>query len=278
MPVKFELEVLIEGKTKIIIQNPFDSESVLIHSKSMITAGDGIRKDVIEGKDIFATHTAANVFKFLNQKDIKTHYVGMFDYRTFIARKCKMFPVEIVVRRIAFGSYLKRNPEAREGEIFKEPVIELFFKNDENHDPLMVWNDGVGRFEHSDGEGTFDLYDSKKPQDSGGMGISTNVISSNIAMILEDIAMKVFLLLEEVWKKQEVTLVDLKIECGKTTDEQIVVADVIDNDSWRIWPEGNKSLMLDKQVYRDSEMTAKVCDNLKRNYALVAEMTGRFLL
>ncbi|MEK7634313.1 MAG: phosphoribosylaminoimidazolesuccinocarboxamide synthase, partial [Patescibacteria group bacterium] len=61
-------------------------------------------------------------------------------------------------------------------------------------------------------------------------------------------------------------------------DKQIVVADVIDNDSWRIWPKGDKSQMLDKQIYRDaSEMTDEARDILKRNYAQVAEMTGRFL-
>ncbi len=75
-----------------------------------------------------------------------------------------------------------------------------------------------------------------------------------------------------------VTLVDLKIECGLTADGQIVVADVIDNDSWRIWLKGDKNQMFDKQIYRDaSDMTAEVSDTLKKNYVLVAEMTKRFL-
>ncbi len=107
-----------------------------------------------------------------------------------------MIPVEIVARRIAFGSYLKRNLKVREGEIFKEPIIEFFLKDDSRHDPLMVWN-----YSRNDGEGGFDLYDPKKPLTQGSLGETTDIISLN-AMLLEDIAMKIFLLLEEAWQKQ----------------------------------------------------------------------------
>ena len=266
------IAMLVEGKTKIILQ--LEDEKVLIRSKQAITAGDGLRKDILEGKDIFATSTAVNVFKYLNQKGVRTHFVGQYDFQTFIARKCKMIPVEIVARRIAFGSYLKRNPKTREGTVFKDPVVELFLKDDSRHDPFMMWNDGV-----NNGEGGFNLYDPKMPFMQGSLGETTDVLSPNTAMLLEDIVLDVFYLLEEAWQKQEITLVDLKIECGLTTDDkQIVVADVIDNDSWRIWPKGDKSQMLDKQIYRDaSEMTDEARDILKRNYAQVAEMTGRFL-
>ena len=89
--------------------------------------------------------------------------------------------------------------------------------------------------------------------------------------------------MEEAWAKQNVTLVDLKIECGTDAETgEIVLADVIDNDSWRIWPSGDKQQQKDKQVYRelaaatDSAAKAKELGKIKQNYAWVAEATSKF--
>ncbi len=70
-----------------------------------------------------------------------------------MAHRLTMIPIEVVVRRIAMGSYLERWTGMIEGTKFHEPVIEFFLKDDQRHDPLMVYM----------GSGLWNFYDAKKP-------------------------------------------------------------------------------------------------------------------
>jgi phosphoribosylaminoimidazole carboxylase/phosphoribosylaminoimidazole-succinocarboxamide synthase len=76
-------------------------------------------------------------------------------------------------------------------------------------------------------------------------------------------------------------LVDLKIEFGRLAggenQGQLVIADVIDNDSWRIWPQAREELMLDKQLYRNLETVDEpALQMVKQAYERVADFVGTF--
>ena len=238
--------LLAEGKTKIIYAHPTDETLAVMVHKDGISAGDGARRNVIAGKGALSGRTATNVFALLAREGIATHLVNAPEPTVMVVRRCAMIPVEVVMRRLATGSYLRRNPQVAEGTRFDPPLIEYFLKDDARHDPQMRADEMVT------------------------LGFAS-------AAEVEQIATEgvlVFETLERAWAAQDVTLVDLKIEFGLDTAGNLLVADMIDNDSWRIWPAGDKTRMLDKQVYRN---LAHVGDDdlaqVRQLYETVAELT-----
>jgi phosphoribosylaminoimidazole carboxylase / phosphoribosylaminoimidazole-succinocarboxamide synthase len=244
------------GKTKILYQHPEQPGAVIVSSQDSITAGDGAKRNTIAGKGRLAALTTARIYRLLNACGLPTHYLSGGedeDQNEMIVRRCEMIPIEVVVRGVAAGSYLKRNPSVKEGAVFAPRLVEYFFKDDARHDPQYTAEQIV----------------EEKLATPAELGQMT------------DIARLVFEILAHAWKLQNVLLIDLKVEFGRATtadgQSEILLADVIDNDSWRIWPGGDKSRMLDKQIYRnmaaprDSDL-----DDVKEKYAEVAERVALF--
>lgn len=244
-------DVLAEGKTKKIITVKNQPGFVLIHSKDRITAGDGARAHDMVGKAAISNATNGGIYDMLNNAGLRTHYIRNHSDTDFIARHCAMIPLECVTRRIAAGSFLKRNPGVQEGYRFNPPKLEFFFKDDANHDPQ--W--------------------SEEQILANGLTIGGLKIGQYELDILSKTTVAVFEIIERAWQTQDCTLVDMKIEFGVDLETgEILLADTIDADSWRLWPSGDRRLMKDKQVYRElTEVTAEALDTVKRNFAWIAE-------
>ena len=92
------------------------------------------------------------------------------------------------------------------------------------------------------------------------------------------LAVLVFEVLERAWAAQNCTLVDMKVEFGfDSTTGQVLLADVVDNDAWRVWPQGDKRLMQDKQFYRElTEVTSEALAEVLKKYEWVADAVRRF--
>jgi phosphoribosylaminoimidazole carboxylase / phosphoribosylaminoimidazole-succinocarboxamide synthase len=244
------------GKTKVLYQHPERSDALVVVSQDSITAGDGAKRNVITGKGRLASLTTSRVYRLLSEAGLPTHYISGGedeDANEMLVRRCEMIPIEVVVRGVAAGSYLKRNPGVKSGTAFAPRLVEYFFKDDARHDP----------------------------QYTAEQVVEEKIATSDEVAIMSDYARLIFDILAHAWRQQNVLLVDLKVEFGRAKTQgggtEILLADVIDNDSWRIWPAGNQELMLDKQIYRNiAAPSASDLDNVKAKYEEVAERVAQF--
>ncbi len=260
-------KVLFQGKTKIGRQLLGQPNLVMLEAKDDITAGDGAKHDILEGKGKLATRTTCNVFNYLRSRGVPTAFHAWPGANCFVAIKCDMLPYEVVVRAEAHGSYLKRFPSLTKGHVFDEPVVEFFLKTSGKEwrgrsipvdDPLIVMEDGNTL-----------LY---RPDQPLGQQKPFYVIDGYPIRYEEmaKIAKTTFQLLAVAWSKQDARLVDFKVEFGISADNRLLLADVIDNDSWRV-VQNNE--YIDKQVYRDGGDL----DEVLVKYRRVADQTTAFL-
>lgn len=240
---------LAEGKTKIIYAHPDQAELAVMVQKDAISAGDGARRNTIPGKGALSGRTSANVFALLKRRGVPTHFISAPADDQMVVIRCRMIPLEVVMRRLATGSYLKRHAESREGERFDPVLVEFFVKDDARHDPQM------------------------QPDEIARAAIATEAEIGRMS----ELGREVFGVLEQAWAAQDIQLVDLKIEFGRTPDGDLIVADMIDNDSWRLWPGGDKARMIDKQIYRNMpDVNAEGLALVRDKYIEVAGLTERF--
>lgn len=293
MTTRTKGKLLAEGKTKKIWEIPADENLVIIENKPDITAFDDPKfTKHFQTKATYATETTCRVFELLKQAGIPVAYIEQISPAEFVARKCSMIPLEAVARRYAVGSYLKRNPnlERPKGEPlvrFHKLVTEFFLKTTKGalhiNNNLIVngLNPEKGEedpFIPNPYDPSWDLMHSKKPLWDYTAKLHDGILASNILQSqeaqkimkdLENHLRNTFLVLEGMWATFGHRLIDLKIEFGATAEE-ILIADVIDNDSWRLRDQNWKELS--KEAFRQGEELSEV----EQKYGIVSDLIGKF--
>src|SRR6202140_2372613 len=120
--------LVAEGKTKKIHAVKDSSNLATVVAKDDITAGDGAKHDIIPDKGRLATATTCNVFRLLKACGLPVAFEAQDSPISFTAPKCDMLPYEVVTRREAHGSYLKRNPHLAKGQLFPQLIVEFYLK------------------------------------------------------------------------------------------------------------------------------------------------------
>ena len=211
---------LAEGKTKIVYES-LNANEVILEFKDDITAGDGLKHDVIFGKGKINCAISAKIFEILETAGVPTHFIKYIQPNYMIVKIVKMLPIEIVCRNIAAGHILERLP-VKLGQRLDPPLVEFFLKDDERHDPML--NDMHMEF----------LKLANREECDKIRKITLNV---------NDI-MKKFL------ASKGIVLVDFKVEMGKDSEGKFLVSDEINGDSCRLWVQKEEGKILDKDIYR----------------------------
>ena len=211
--------LLYEGKAKQVYSTENKNEFI-VYFKDDATAFNGEKKAKISSKGILNNKISTIMFEMLHENQINTHFLKSLSDREMLVKKVEILPLEVIVRNITAGSFCKRYG-IEEGLVLDEPIFELCYKNDEYGDPML--ND-----DHA---------------------VAMNLATREEIAILREQTLKINELMKEFFLKMNLKLVDFKLEFGKDSEGNIILADEISPDTCRLW-DVNTNEKLDKDRFR----------------------------
>ncbi|MBS7360367.1 MAG: phosphoribosylaminoimidazolesuccinocarboxamide synthase [Oscillospiraceae bacterium] len=212
-------ELLYEGKAKKVFATE-DKDLLIVSYKDDATALDGLKKGTISGKGVINNRMSNYLCRLLEKEGVPTHYVEELNDRETVVKSVSIVPLEVIIRNISAGSFAKRYG-VEEGIVFSEPTIEFSYKNDDLHDPLINDYHAIA------------------------LGIATREEIEQI----KKMAFKINEVLKAYFLTLNVKLVDFKLEFGKTSSGEIILADEISPDTCRYW-DADTNEKLDKDRFR----------------------------
>ncbi|MBI4128869.1 MAG: AIR carboxylase family protein [Parcubacteria group bacterium] len=200
--------------------------------------------------------------------------MGQLDEIHFRTALCDMIQLEVVTRREAHGSFPERNPHIPKRHVFSKLVLEYFLKTKDcvwdgqrlpADDPYIVFENETAKLYHPHAP-----LHSQEPF----LVLDTYPLKGELERFhdIKHIMLRSTLVLEKMWQILSYVMVDIKCEFGFTRDRRVVLADEIDNGSWRLLDKEGRNI--DKQRHREGEPIEAVMEG----YEHVARLTERFSL
>lgn len=211
--------LLYEGKAKQIYSTENENEYI-VYYKDDATAFNGEKKAEILSKGILNNKISTIIFEMLHKEQIETHFIKNLSEREMLVKKVEILPLEVIVRNITAGSFCKRFG-IEEGIVLEEPIFELCYKNDEYGDPMLNDDHAVA------------------------MKLATR---KEIDFIRKE-TLKINKVMKGFFLKMNLKLVDFKLEFGKDSEGNIILADEISPDTCRLW-DVDTNEKLDKDRFR----------------------------
>ena len=212
-------ELLYEGKSKLIFKSDKE-DRIIIQFKDDATAFYNIKRAKIENKGKMNCAISSMLLGYLNENGVSTHFVERIDENKQLCRVVEHIPIEVIVRNVIAGSMAKRLG-IEEGVVPENTIFDICLRGEELGDPLVNDHHVVA------------------------LGIATY---EELAKIYE-ISAKGNLLLSELFTKAGISLVDFKIEFGRTAAGELILVDEFTPDTCRLWDKATGERM-DKDRFR----------------------------
>lgn len=231
-------ELLYEGKAKKIWKTE-DQLLLISEFKDSLTAFNGEKKSSEKGKGALNNQISTELFKYLNEKGIPTHYVDTIDDNNMLHKAADVILIEVIVRNIATGS-LSKNLGIKDKTVLPFTLIEFDYKNDALGDPKL--ND-----QHC---------------------LILNLVNHKDELdYIRFMARRINTLLSEFYASLDIKLVDFKLEFGRDKDGNIILIDELSPDNFRLW-DTKTDEKLDKDRFRQglgglTEAYRQVLDRIK---------------
>ena len=213
--------LVYEGKAKKIWTTEYP-DLYISEFKDDLTAFNGEKKSSEEGKGALNNEISTELFKYLNEKGIPTHFVEMLDKNHMLHKKAEVIYIEVIVRNIATGS-LSRNLGIKDKTVLPFTLVEFDYKNDELGDPKL--ND-----QHC---------------------LILNLVNDTSELdYMRYMARRINTILSDFYAQLDITVVDFKLEFGRDKDGNIILIDELSPDNFRLW-DTKTNEKLDKDRFRE---------------------------
>ncbi|SUO96866.1 phosphoribosylaminoimidazolesuccinocarboxamide synthase [Suttonella ornithocola] len=212
-------DLLYSGKAKSVYTTD-DADKVIIHYNDDATAGNGAKHAIIENKGVLNNQITTLIFEALKSAGVPTHHIQTLNDREQLCQKVTIIPLEVITRNTIAGSMAARLG-IEEGTRPENVIYELCYKNDALGDPLI--ND-----DHA---------------------VALGIASYEELATIYDLTDAINETLDTLFSEIGIDLVDFKIEFGKTSSGEIILADEISPDTSRLW-DSKSGEKLDKDRFR----------------------------
>jgi len=212
------MKLVYTGKTKNVYE--MENGNYLLKFKDDVTGKDGVFDPgensiglTIEGVGDVNLRMTDYFFRKINEAGIRTHFVkANFEDTTMEVLPAKVFGkgLEVICRRRAVGSFIKRYGDYIESGAELPYYVEMTFKNDEKGDPLVT-KEGLTV-----------------------LGIMTAEQYDTIA----DMTRRITKIVADDMAEKGMELYDIKFEYGYDADGEVMLIDEIASGNMRVYKNG----------------------------------------